>query len=122
MMKKFHSLLRQYKIQGPADEMDGAYQIDHPTILNYYFQVIASTGMNWDHVSVCLRHRSKGQFIERTCTWKEMCFIKDFFFKKEETVVQYHPAESNYVNLHPYVLHLWRPQHVELPTPETIMV
>ncbi len=121
-MRVLTSEMLMHKVDGPHDLVDGVYLIPHPKINNYYYQVIASAGRGWDHVSVCLCHRKNKAFIERTCTWAEMCWIKDFFFTKEETVLQYHPAESNYVNTHPFVLHLWRPQGVEVPLPEMILV
>jgi len=122
-MKALNREMECLRTQGRGNQVpDGAYIIPHPKIVNYYFQVIASTGEGWDHVSACLRHRRHGAFIERCPNWPEMCFLKDFFFDKQETVIQYHPAESDYVNTHPWVLHLWRPQTVELPVPATILV
>lgn len=76
--------------------------------------VVWSNGGGWDHVSVAFR--------DRCPTWNEMSKVKDLFFKKDECCVEYHPAESNYVNLHPYCLHIWRPQNVRLPKPPTIFV
>jgi len=72
-----------------------AYHIDGLTVL-------ASTDGGWDHVSV-----SRGS---RDPYWAEMCKIKDLFFDDEECAVQYHPKKSEYVNLHPHCLHLWRNQ------------
>lgn len=71
--------------------------------------VIASFGEGWEHVSVSLSYRCP--------TWDEMCMIKDFFWGEEDTVVQYHPAKSEYINCHPYCLHLWRPINEETPHP-----
>jgi len=77
------------------------------------FFVIASNGGGWEHVSV-----SPASDRRKACpTWEEMCAIKDMFFQPDECVVQYHPAESEYVNLHPYCLHLWRPTGGSIPTP-----
>ena len=73
--------------------------------------VIASSEGGWDHVSA---RRITGK---RPPNWPEMCHVKKLFFEPDEVVVQYHPRESEYVNVHPFVLHLWRPQDVELPTP-----
>ena len=79
-------------------------------------KVIASDGAGWEHVSVSLNR-------DRCPLWEEMCKIKALFWGPEDVVVQYHPAESNYVNLHPYCLHLWRPNDGnELRTPEAWMV
>lgn len=76
--------------------------------------VIVSDQEGWDHVSVSLK--------SRTPTWQEMSFIKDMFFKDEECVLQYHPAKSDYINIHNNVLHLWRQQGVEITLPPKEMV
>lgn len=76
--------------------------------------VIVSDGMGWDHVSVSLPTRCP--------TWEEMCLVKDLFFEKHEVAMQLHPAESEYVNHHPYCLHIWRPQNRSIPTPPSICV
>lgn len=78
------------------------------------FAVIASWGMDWDHVSVSTPHRCP--------SWDEMCWIKDLFFEADETVIQYHPRKDDYVNCHEYCLHMWRPQNVELPAPPLEMI
>jgi hypothetical protein len=76
--------------------------------------VIVSDEEDWDHVSVSLPTRCP--------TWEEMCFIKDLFFEPHEVVMQLHPAKSEYVNHHPFCLHLWRPQNKRIPVPPTWMV
>lgn len=86
---------------------------------NLTLECIVSDGAGWDHVSVVAVSTSG---IRRTPSWDEMCYVKDTFWSKEETVLQYHPAQSNYVNLHPHVLRLWRPQHKDVPLPEMILV
>lgn len=78
--------------------------------------VIWSFGGGWDHVSVAPYKRGY------TPTWGEMCRVKDIFFREDETVVQYHPAKTDYVNNVSNCLHLWRPQEVEMPTPPAIFV
>lgn len=85
------------------------------------FQVIASNGCDWEHVSVTLRNRW-GKMLRRCPTWEEMCFIKSLFFESDEVVMQLHPSEEEYVNNHPYCLHLWRPLTKEIPTPPSILV
>lgn len=76
--------------------------------------IIVSWGMGWDHVSVSRRNRCPD--------WEEMCRVKRTFFEPEECVIQYHPPKSHYKNYHPYCLHLWKPQGVELPMPPSYMV
>ena len=78
------------------------------------FNVIASDGMGWEHVSVSL--------LTRCPTWGEMCMIKDLFWDEEECVVQFHPPKSVYVNNHPNVLHLWKTKGKNIETPPTILV
>jgi hypothetical protein len=74
----------------------------------------ASDGYKWEHVSVSTH--------DRIPTWEEMCFIKDLFWDAEDTVIQFHPPKSEYVNQHPYTLHLWRPIGAEIPRPDSILV
>lgn len=76
--------------------------------------VIASDGLGWEHVSVSLGNR--------TPNWREMCHVKDLFWEEEDTVIQYHPAKSEYVNNHPNCLHLWRPQGEKIPIPPSYLV
>lgn len=79
--------------------------------------VIASWGGGWEHVSI-------NDWVQ-TPTWEEMCELKEIFFKDEETVVQYHPAKSDYVNNLQHCLHLWRPIEKytgTMPIPDTLLV
>ena len=78
------------------------------------FNVLASNGEGWEHVSVSL--------VYRCPTWQEMCHIKTIFWDDDETVVQYHPSKEDYVNFHPYCLHLWKPLNEVLPKPPTILI
>jgi hypothetical protein len=72
-------------------------------------QFQASWGGGWDHVSVSLP--------DRCPTWDEMCRVKEAFFLPEECVMELHPQRSQYVNCHPFCLHLWRPQAKKIPMP-----
>lgn len=76
--------------------------------------VIASNGDGWDHVSVSLP--------ERCPTWEEMEHVKRLFFREDEAAMQLHVPPADHLNCHPYCLHLWRPQDVEIPRPPAIMV
>lgn len=78
--------------------------------------ILAWSGSGWEacgldgpareHVSV---HVPKGpDGAGRTPSWEERCFVKRHFFQDDEAVVQYHPDEANYVNVHQTTLHLWR--------------
>ena len=65
--------------------------------------------ISWEHVSVSVKTRCP--------TWEEMVWVKSLFWADDEVVIQYHPALSEYVNEHPFCLHLWKPVNVILPTP-----
>lgn len=79
--------------------------------------VIASDGGGWEHVSVHIVSDGK----QRTPTWSEMCKIKDMFWEDNETVIQYHPPKSEYVNNHKHCLHLWKKTGYEFPLPNSEM-
>lgn len=101
----------------PTERGDRFGAFDLFTNDNVHLHAIVSAGdkrIQWDHVSVSARLRIP--------TWEEMCWIKSLFFEDDEVVVQYHPAKSQYVNLHPRTLHLWRPHNVVMPTPPSIAV
>lgn len=85
--------------------------------------IIVSDGGGWDHVSVrAVRRNANGSMRELLPTWNEMCIVKDLFFEDEETVVQFHPSKSQYVNTKENVLHLWRNQTIGHALPPKWMV
>ena len=82
-------------------------------------KVIAADGeeTGWEHVSVSLNDHPN------SCpSWAEMCAVKNLFWDASECIVQFHPAESDYVNVHNGCLHMWRCVNVPFPTPPTICV
>lgn len=76
--------------------------------------VIASSGFDWDHVSVSRKNRCPN--------WPEMCHIKSLFFKDDEVVMQLHVAAKDHISYHENCLHLWRPHTVQIPLPPGWMV
>lgn len=88
------------------------------------FIVIADDGRNldnptgWEHVSM----RTKYGVRERCPTWSEMCFAKNLFWEPGEAVFQMHPPLSEYINLHPFCLHLFRPTDGIFPRPPSILI
>lgn len=106
------SHLDAYRVPHPAAGMGDAYNGCFQLTLNgsrLLFTVVASNGGGWDHVSVSTR--------ERCPRWDEMKQVKDLFFESKEAVMQLFPPESEYVDNHPYCLHLWRPQKESIPLP-----
>lgn len=78
-------------------------------------RIIASNGGGWDHISVSRRNRCPN--------WQEMEQVKRAFFKTTETAMQLHVPPSDHRNVHPYCLHLWRPNDGrEIPRPPGLMV
>lgn len=119
-MKKDLSRLDKYRQKDDEKRIYGMEGDQHNGIYKVFvngrsFYCIVSNGGGWDHISV-------GGKNKRIPTWDEMCAIKDMFFDKDEVCVQYHPAEENYINLAENVLHIWKPQNIEMPTPPLIMV
>jgi hypothetical protein len=102
----------------PAYGNNGAFTIP-PLVGNRELWVIASDGDGWEHVSI---HVWEGNKKYRLPTWPEMCHVKDMFWDDEDEVMQVHPKKSEYVNCHPYVLHLWKPigQEILMPPPELV--
>lgn len=93
----------------------GAFTIPGPCSTD--LRVIASDATDevpWEHVSVSTHNR--------TPNWREMCYVKDLFWEEEQAVVQFHPPKSEWINNHPYCLHLWRPTHVDIPRPPSVTV
>jgi hypothetical protein len=56
-------------------------------------------GRRWLHVSV--------SHPARLPRWTELREVKDLFVGLEAVALQVLPRASEYVNVHPYVLHLW---------------
>ena len=81
--------------------------------------IIASDGMDWEHVSV---HIALNSGKTRIRTWEEMCQVKNLFWDSEDAVMQLHPPQSTWVNNHRTTLHLWRPLKVDIPLPPEVCV
>ena len=62
--------------------------------------ISSGIGDEWEHVSV--------SHFSRIPSWDLMCIIKDLFWSEEETVIQFHPKKSEYVNVCENCLHLWK--------------
>ena len=123
--------VKNHPILGSDDSYgnNGFFVIPHHRIALYYYQCQVSDGMGWQHVSISLikdiSPRGKQKrfiMVERCPTWEEMCHIKSLFWDDEESVMQLHPPKSQWVNNHPYCLHLWKPNSIEIPLPLQIMV
>lgn len=104
-----------------ADGCNGAFTLPSPEP-SWTLVLLASDGDGWEHVSVHAERERARTVHMRTPTWKEMVFVKAQFWDDEDEVVQFHPKRSQYVNLHPHTLHLWRPIGVPFPTPPADLI
>lgn len=117
MKKKLPANLIKFRIHSPNyeivpdDDIQGIFLIPY---MDYELKVMCGVGDGWDHVSVSLNNREP--------YWPEMEFIRRLFFENGETVLQIHPPIAQHINLHPYVLHLWRAWHVEYTLPPRYML
>lgn len=94
----------------------GFFVVERPTGT---LRVIATDGVDidgygWEHVSVSLASRCP--------TWEEMSFVKRLFWADDETVLEFHPPKTKYVNLAETCLHLWRKVGVNAELPPEILV
>jgi hypothetical protein len=99
---------------------NGFFIIPYQKTNGLQYRVQASDGMGWEHASVSLG--LPGRDALRCPTWEEMCYMKTLFWDDEDCVIQYHPSKSEYVNRHPFVLHLWRPTDQSIPKPLKEMI
>lgn len=76
--------------------------------------VSSGSGSDWEHVSVSCQ--------DRCPTWGEMCQVKDLFWSDEETVIQFHPKKSSYINAHEFCLHLWKRRGDNHPLPPSNLI
>lgn len=88
-----------------ANEKVTIGKIIYPKDKSHLTVAVSLNSNGTEHVSV-----SKKKKIP---TWEEMCFIKDLCFEDEEEVIQIHPKKSEYVNIYPNCLHLWRKIKIE---------
>lgn len=127
--------LRNHDILGSDSSYgnNGFFVIPHHRIADYFYNCQVSDGMGWQHVSITLTRTKQVPFrfshlpkrqesVERCPTWEEMSYIKSLFWDDTETVMQLHPPKSEHVNCHPYCLHLWKPDNIEIPLPDSLMV
>lgn len=111
--------LEKYRVQdgewGTAPGSDhGLFRLPSEDRKTWLLVMCAPMRNDWQHVSVSTKHR--------TPTWEEMAEIKKLFWGEDVTVVQYHPKKSEYVNNHPYCLHLWRNTKAEHELPPSLLV
>jgi hypothetical protein len=103
------------RLGSPAGMRYGAFKVNGPC--DRELVIIADDGNEtaWEHVSVSVD-------AKHPPNWQEMSWVKDQFWRDDETVLQFHPRKSEYVNCHPSCLHLWRNIGLDHPLPPSILV
>lgn len=97
----------------PGDNY-GWFKLHNPSNGHALFVMAAPSDSEWQHVSVSRRFECPN--------WDDMCFVKSMFWGPEDCVVQFHPPESDYVNMAKTCLHLWSWKGGEFPRPPSILV
>ena len=106
--------VREHKILGSNNEAgnNGFFMF---AWRGYHIRVQASDGFGWEHCSVTINRN-------HTPSWEIMSLVKALFWDAEDCIIQYHPPESKYINMHPHCLHLWRKTGYEFPLPDGILI
>lgn len=113
-MKLFKDIKQNHNVVVRKEGLNGfGGTVFHPVTRKGLNFILSSFG-GFEHLSVSTPSRCP--------TWDEMCFMKDTFFDKDEVCYQLHPAEKDYINNHPYCLHIWKSLNVEIPQPPRFMV
>lgn len=79
--------------------LDGALYLNELTGQSVILTLEEHDGRKWLHVSTA--------FQNRLPTWMELRAVKDLFVGRDREAMQILPPEKEYVNIHPYCLHLW---------------
>lgn len=100
-------------------EQCGAFLVQGPC--GRELKIIVSDGIDddpklagWEHVSISGdRHPPN---------WQEMAWVAEQFWLDTETVLQFRPRKSEYINCHPHCLHWWRQVGVDHVLPPQLLV
>ena len=110
-MRPIEEIAKQ--IKDPKVCIDGVSGLIHMS--GYTASLIVSSGAGWEHASIAPLRKV-------TPSWEDMCKPKDLVWEKNETVIQIHPSEVDYVDIVPNCLHLWRCTYKEMVLPPAILV
>lgn len=113
-MKKIEDIKNNGYVKIIKDGKDGFGGTFYDKKSRCNLNFIMSWGAGFEHCSVSMPTRCP--------SWEQMCAIKDAFWNDDEVCMQLHPAKKDYVNNHPYCLHIWKPINEKIPLPPTIMV
>lgn len=81
------------------NRFDGSKYLNARSRMAVIASVEEHDGQRWLHVSC--------SFPDRLPSWDDLKMVKETFIGREALALQVLPPETEYVNLHPYCLHLW---------------
>lgn len=81
-------------------------------LVTYY--CVVSDKDNWEHVAITIDRT-------RPPRWPEMHLVKNMFWDESDIVMQFHPANQEYLNNNVYCLHLYRPIGIYFPAPPAVV-
>lgn len=113
-MKKIEDIKNNGYVKIIKDGKDGFGGTFYDKKSRCNLNFIMSWGAGFEHCSVSMPTRCP--------SWEQMCAIKDVFWNDDEVCMQLHPAKKDYVNNHPYCLHIWKPINEKIPLPPTSIV
>lgn len=113
-MKKLEEIKKNGYLTIKKEGQDGFGGTFYDKKSRCHLNFIMSWGAGFEHCSVSMPTRCP--------SWEQMCVMKELFWEDDECCMQLHPPKKNYVNNHPYCLHIWRPINEEIPQPPSIMV
>jgi hypothetical protein len=90
---------QQIRKPGFDTPISSAWQKIGDDVMVLVSESVESDDRIWLHVSVSRPNRLP--------TWADLRRVKDAFIGKDRKAIQVLPAQSEYVNIHPYVLHLF---------------
>jgi hypothetical protein len=80
------------------------------------WHIIISDQMGWKHLSVTNAQK------KMLPNWTIMSRLKDLFWGDDEWACQYFPAKEDYINDHPFCLHIWSSLDEPMPHPSFVFV
>lgn len=121
----------KYKHQavvGKEDTASGVYTVPHPSIKAHWFMCTVVVTEEWERVDAQLwkivsNTKRQSRPADRCLTWKEQCYIKNFFWGPQEVILQFFPAMTDYIGTdeEEYAVHLWNPLKGQCEVPQAMV-
>jgi hypothetical protein len=99
-----------------STELDGWNGMFLVPLEGELWHVMISDQMGWKHLSVTNAQK------KMLPSWTVLGRLKDLFYGDDEWACQFFPAKEDYIDDHPFCLHIWKPLDEELPRPSIALV